>query len=109
LLTYFRNRRRQKILNAFVADDVGELRRLFRCYINNFQKIHRAYERGAISERDWGYLASQAAAMYETPGGRIFVKGHEAVFQEFIDEVRRHHSKALVLDLSLGRERIGDA
>ena len=87
-------------------DQAGQFSFLFRCYANNFQKVHRAYERGAISEREWGYLASQYAAMMESPGGKIFVEGHQDVFPEFVDEVRRHQSDSVVLDVSLCRERI---
>lgn len=87
-------------------DQAGQFSFLFRCYTNNFQKTHRAYERGAISEQDWGGLASQYAAMTESPGGKLFVEGHQDVMREFLDAVRRHQSDSVVLDVSLGRERI---
>ena len=87
-------------------DQAGQFSFLFRCYANNFQKTHRAYERGGISEQDWGGLASQYAAMMASPGGKIFSEGHRDVMAEFVDEVRRHQSDSVVLDVSLGREKI---
>ena len=76
---------------------------LFRLYVNDFMKVHRAYERGAMPPEMWRDFAKQFAAMTETPGGRIFFDGHADVFSEFISAIREHHTDEVVLDLTFGR------
>ena len=56
----------------------------------------------------WRDFAVQAAAMTESPGGKIFFAGHEDVFAEYINAVRAHHRDGMVLDLSLGRRKSSD-
>ncbi len=87
-------------------DEAGRFSHLFRIYINDNQKIYRAYQRGAIEEEAWRDFAAQAAALVESPGGRLFMEGHANVHADYQQAIRKHLSEKTKIDLSLGREKI---
>jgi len=95
--------------DALDDDEAGRFHALMRIYMNNYSKMHGAYLRGTIEERTWARYAAEGAQILDAPGGRLYLKGYEKGAWEYIDAVRGHLSQHSVIDISLGRQPIGQA
>jgi hypothetical protein len=61
---------------------------MLRCYANQWLKIFRLYERGVLSEAEWGRFAAEAAQILGTKGGRSFLSQNR-LYEELAQELTR--------------------
>lgn len=62
---------------------------LLRSWANQWLKAYRLYQRGAITQEEWGPIAEDAGTAFSTPGGRLF-REENGVFEELWKEIDRH-------------------
>ena len=87
-------------------DDAASFSFVFRAYMNTYNKLYRAYLRGAIEEEVWTMFAAEGADLIESPGGRVFWETSSGDSWEYVQAVRKHLRDDPVIDVSLGRECI---
>ena len=84
-------------------DEAGSFSSLFRMYLNNYNKMYRAYLRGAMAEQEWSAYAAEAAQLLESPGGRAFFENQPPDPWEYIQAIQKHLHHDSMVDISLGR------
>jgi hypothetical protein len=89
--------------DALDDDEAGSFQFLLRMYLNNYNKIHRAYQRGALTEREWSTFAAEAAQFLESPGGHAFLANQPDDRWEYLQAIQKHLDDVSVVDISLGR------
>lgn len=90
----------EKLTDSEAAQFSWMLRLVSSCYL----KLFRLYQEGLASQYEWENHMSQAAYMFGTPGGRIFMDGHSEAFEDFGNLIRNARSSDLVMDLTMGRK-----
>jgi hypothetical protein len=61
---------------------------VMRAASNEFQKLIRLKETGALSAQEWERMGREAGQVFRTPGGRIFREGH-ASYADLFEEIDR--------------------
>ena len=88
--------------DALSDDEATQFSALFRLVINSVFKLHRLFERGVVTEAEWKLLASQAADIYDSPGGKLFAEGHPT-FRELTEKILSEKMEVRSIDYFLGR------
>ena len=91
-------------LNAFEA---YRFQFILRSWANQWLKMLRLYERGALSPPEWERLAQEAAQTFALPGGMVF-RARNHVFDDLYAEIDKYERRE-ISDWQLGRGSDDDA
>ena len=78
---------------------------LFRCWSNQWLKLLRLYQRGALSAAEWRPFAEEAAQAFSTPGGKLF-QSENRLFAELYVELAKYGGRE-VSQVRLGETKGG--
>ncbi len=81
---------------------------MLRLASNCYLKLYRLYQDGLASQYEWENHMSQAAYLFGTPGGKVFLAGHREAFCDFTELLRKTPRSALAIDMTLGRVKNPD-
>jgi hypothetical protein len=56
-----------------------------RCYHNHWMKMLRLYQAGAVPQSDWQKVASEAAQLLDTPGGKLFRQANRLFVDLYVE------------------------
>jgi len=75
---------------------------LFRCWSNQWLKLLRLHQKGALSEAEWRPFAEEAAQAFMTPGATLF-KAENQVFADLYEELDKYAGQ------QISAVRLGDS
>ena len=84
-------------------DEASQFSWLFRMFINQYVKAFRLYQEHVITKTEWENYAKTGAYLIDTPGGKLFLKGHRGTFKDFMDLFATVPGDGAAMDISLGR------
>jgi len=67
---------------------------ILRCYVNQWWKLYKLYERGSLSRSEWAIFAKEAAQFLEQPGCKPFCEQNN-LFSELYEELEKYKSKVI--------------
>lgn len=64
---------------------------ILRCYVNQWWKLFKLYERGGLSRTEWSVFAKEAGQFLEQPGCKPFCE-HNKLFFDLYEQLEKYKS-----------------
>lgn len=84
------------------AQEIVQFNFLLRCYVNQWWKLFKLYERGSLPGEEWSIFAREAAQFMDQPGCRPF-RAQNALFADLYTELDRHKG-GVISDFGFGSQ-----